>query len=134
MATKNIALDKTVKTQLSKLTLDVNRLNKENEALKDENKAIRKQNIQLAQVIESDLKTDLIMNIMAKSDYKHSDLEDLKVEQLQTIDETLGRSKGEDSVYKSIRTGSASQSSRRLTVGSLYGKSRNEILESGGNF
>jgi len=133
MVNKNIALDKTVKTQLSKLTLDVNRLTKENIAVKEENKALRKQTVQLAAVIETDLKTDLIVNIMAKSNYKKSDLEDLKVEQLQTIDETLSRGKG-DSVYKPIRAGTASQSSKRLTVGSLYGKTRNEILESGGDF
>lgn len=127
-------LDSTVKTELARLTLDNANIKKELERLMDENKSLKRQNVQLANVIENDLKADLTVKIMAKSDYKQSDLEDLKVEQLQTIDETLSRSKGLDSVYKPIRAGTASKSEGRSTVGSLYGKSRKEILEMGGDF
>jgi hypothetical protein len=131
---KEPKVDTTVKTQLASLTLDVNRLQKENQRLEEENKGLKRQNVQLASVIENDLKADLKLKIMAKSDYKQSDLEDLKVEQLQTIDETLSRSKGVDAVYKPIRAGTASQTEARMTVGSLYNKSRKEILEMGGEF
>jgi hypothetical protein len=74
------------------------------------------------------------LKIMAKSDFKDADLEPLKVEQLQQIDETLSKSKGGDTVsYKPIRAGTDS-SVGRTTVGDLYGKSKKEILEMGGNF
>ena len=127
-------MDATVKVELARLTLDNASLDKEVQHLRDENKGLKRQNIELASVIENDLKADLLVKIMAKSDYKQSDLETLKVEQLQTIDETLSRSKGVDAIYKSIRTGTASESSARTTVGSLFNKTRKEILEMGGEF
>jgi hypothetical protein len=133
MTSKKIASD-TVKVQLSKLTLDNNRLLKKVEELETENKGLRKQNVELASVIENDLKADLKLKIMAMSNFKESDLEQLPVEQLQTIDETLSKSKGGGAVYKPIRAGDASTGSGRLTVGSLYGKTRDEILASGGEF
>jgi hypothetical protein len=129
------ALDSTVSVQLASITLDNARLVKENTGLADENKALKAQNIQLASVIENDLKADLKLKIMAKGDYKESDLEPLKVEQLQQIDETLSRGKGIDSVasYKSIHAGNDSETGR-MTVGNLFNKTRKEILEMGGNF
>jgi hypothetical protein len=39
-----------------------------------------------------------------------------------------------DAVYKPIRAGSAAQSEARLTVGSLFGLTREEILKKGGEF
>jgi hypothetical protein len=132
MAKKEV--DTNVKVELSRLSLDNANLTKEAKRLTEENKSLKRQCVQLASVIENDLKADLILKIMAKSDYKQSDLTDLKVEQLQTIDETLSRSKGLDSVYKPIRAGTATEKSARTTVGSLYGKSRKEILEMGGDF
>ena len=131
---KEPKLDATVKTQLASLTLDNAALTKRVTELEDENKALKRQTVELANVIENDLKADLVLKIMTKSDYKESDLIDLKAEQLQTIDETLSRSKGVDSVYKPIRAGTASQSEARLTVGNLYNKSRKEILDMGGEF
>ena len=129
------ALDSTVKTQLASLTLDNGRLVKENEVLKEENQTLKKQNIELASVIETDLKSDLKLKIMSKGDFKESDLEPLKIEQLQQIDEVLSRSKGADSTvsYKSIRAGNASETGK-TTVGDLYGKTRKQILDMGGNF
>ena len=131
---KEPKLDATVKTQLASLTLDNAALTKRVAELEDENKALKRQTVELANVIENDLKADLMLKIMTKSDYKESDLIDLKAEQLQTIDETLSRSKGVDSVYKPIRAGTAGDMSARNTVGSLYGKTRKEILEMGGEF
>jgi hypothetical protein len=131
---KETATDTTVSVQLASLTLDNARLQKENTEQKDEIKALKKQNIELASVIENDLKADLKLKIMAKSEFKEADLEPLKVEQLQQIDETLSKSKGADSIsYKPIRTGNDS-SEGRTTVGSLYGKTRQQIIEMGGNF
>ena len=127
------ALDSTVKTQLAKLTLVNSRLQKEKEGYEEENKALKRQNVQLASVIENDLKADLKLQIMARSDYKESDLETLKIEQLQQISETLSMSKGVDaSSYKSIRAGTASEGKGMTTVGSLFGKTRDEILAMGG--
>lgn len=128
------ATDSTVRVQLASLTLDNARYQKENVRLEDENKSLKKQNIELASVIENDLKADLKVKIMAKGDFKEADLEPLKVEQLQQIDETLSKSKGADSVsYKPIRSGNDS-SIGRTTVGDLYGKTRQQILDMKGDF
>lgn len=130
------AMDSTVKTQLASITMDNGRLTKDNAALLEENKNLKKQCIELASVIETDLKSDLKLKIMSKGDFKEADLESLKIEQLQQIDEVLSRSKGADSLgasFKSVRAGNASESAR-MTIGDLYGKSRKEILEMGGNF
>ena len=131
---KETALDSTVQVQLASITLDNARLAKINTELADENTALKAQNIQLASVIETDLKADLKIKIMSKSDFKDSDLEPMKVEQLQQIDATLSRTRGGDTAsYKPIRTGSDSQAGR-TTVGDLYGKTREQILAEGGNF
>lgn len=128
------AIDSTVRVQLASITLDNGRLLKENAVLLDENKNLKKQNIELASVIETDLKADLKLKIMSKSDFKEADLELLKVEQLQQIDETLMKSKGADSVsYKPIRAGNDSDKGRG-TVGNLYGKTREQILAMQGDF
>ena len=128
------ATDQTVSVQLSSLTLDNARLTTENTRLMDENKALKAQNVELASVIETDLKSDLKVKIMAKSEFKEADLEPLKVEQLQQIDETLSKSKGAASaVYKPIRT-TGDAAVGRATVGNLYGKTRAEILKMGGDF
>ena len=132
---KATASDTTVKAQLAQLTIDNARREKEIETLTAENKTLRKQNVELASVIENDLKTGLKLNIRARSNYSDSDLESLTLEQLQQIDQTLSKGKGvEASSYKSIRAGGASEHKGHLTVGSLYQKSRKEILESEGEF
>ena len=124
-------LDVTIKTQLASLLLENGNLKKTAEALTEDNKRLSKQCMQLATVIENELKSDLMIKIMAKGDYKQSDLEPLTIEQLQAIDATLTKAKGATATYKPIRTGNDSTESR-MTVGSLYGKTRSEILASKG--
>lgn len=131
---KKLASDATVKAQLASLTLERERLQKERDTAMGENELLRKQNVELASVIENDLKAEAKLRIMAVSDYKEDDLAKLSVEQLQQIEETLARTKGAGELpYKSIRAGAASRGSSNLTVGSLFGKSRSEILEMGGD-
>jgi putative lipoic acid-binding regulatory protein len=126
-------VDTTVKTQLRSLTLDVARLNKENQQLTEESKGLKRQVVQLTNVIDTDLTSDLKMKILATGDYNEADLEDLKVEQLQTIHEILSKAKVKgDTVYKPIRVGAATPA--RGTIGNLFGKTRKEILEMGGEF
>jgi hypothetical protein len=128
------ATDSTVQVALASLTLDNGRLQKENVQLTDENKALKAQNVQLASVIENDLKADVKLKILARTDYKASDLEPLTIEQLQQIDVTLSRTKGGDAAtYKSIHAGNDSQAGR-TTVGDLYGKTREQILAMQGDF
>ena len=128
MSEKKTDLDATIKTQLASLTMDNANLKKDLEVEKDKNQALTKQCVQLAAVIEGELKSDLMVKIMTKSDYKQADLEPLNVEQLQTIDATLSKSKGATATYKSIRAGNDSTTDSRLTVGNLYGKTREQIL------
>jgi len=131
------ASDPTVNARLASLTIDLERAKQDVDNLTTENKALRKQNVELASVIENDLKADLKLKVRARSKYTDADLESLTVEQLQQIDETLTKGKGIDNsiaTFKSIRAGDAADHTGRLSVGSLYGKSRKEILESQGEF
>jgi len=96
--------------------------------------ALKKQNIDLNNVIENDLKADLKMRIMAKSNLTQSDLEKKTVTELQQIDSILSVGKGADATYKNIRAGNATASDSRMTVGSLFGKTKEQILAMGGDF
>jgi len=131
---KTTAVSTTVKAQLAKFAIDTERKNKEIEQLTVENKALRKQNVELASVIENDLKADLKVQIIARSNYTDSDLETLTIEQLQQINQTLSMGKGDGAVYKSIRAGGASEQKGHTTVGSLYGLTREQILAKKGDF
>jgi predicted choloylglycine hydrolase len=116
------------------LKLDYDNLVKAHKTVTEENKKYRKQNKQFQVIVDTQIRSDLEAKIFSTGNYKKSDLEDKEIEDLQTIAETLSRSKGVDSVFKSIRAGTASKSEARNTVGNLYGKSRKEILEMGGDF
>ena len=133
--TKTEIASDTVKTLNAKLTLENAHYQTANTALTDENHALRSQLEQASGIIENGLKTDLIMKIQAASEYQEVDLLKLSPSQLQTIEETLSKSKNFEtaSTYKSIRAGSAS-ADRNMTVGSLYGKSPKEIQAMGGDF
>ena len=125
----------TYKTVNAKLTLDKAHSDALYAQASDENKALRLQLEQANSIIENDLKADLILKIQAASEYTEADLLTLTPSQLQTIEETLSKSKGFEvaTSYKNIRAGNASADSR-LTVGSLYGKSREDIIKMGGDF
>ena len=127
----------TYKTANAALALENAQLKNANAAITEENNDLRTQLEQANTVIENDLKADLILKIQAASDYQEPDLLQMTPTQLQTIEETLAKSKGyatasQGSVYKSIRAGNASAEQDRLTVGNLYGKTREQILAMGG--
>jgi len=124
----------TVKVQLAALTLENEQLKKRLTEKENENVVLRKQNVELASVIENDLKADLTLQIMAASDFKEADLENLSIEQLQTMVSTLSKRKAGDAIFKPIRAGASTDKASRLTVGNLYGKTRAEILAMEGDF
>jgi len=125
----------TYKTANAKLALDKAHFEKLFTEASEENKVLRAQLEQSNNIIENDLKSDLIIRIQSASEYKETDLLSLSPSQLQTIEETLSKSKNFDvaTSFKSIRAGSASTSSN-MTVGSLYGKTAKEIQAMGGDF
>lgn len=121
----------TVRTQLAKISIDNAALLSENTALKNENTAVKQMNIDLTNVIENDLKADLILKIQAasKGRYQPNDLQPLSVEQLKNIEEVLFKAGAFEapSTFKSIRAGAASfDHSARLTVGNLYKNTKGE--------
>ncbi len=117
------------------VALKTKQLQEELEQTKTERDALQKQNLELRNTIEGDLKADAIVRIMKKGDFKLADLETKKFHELQQIDAILSSAgKGLDPTYKQIRVGNASQSDARGTVGNLYGKSKAEILAMGGDF
>jgi hypothetical protein len=128
----------TYKTANAALALENAQLKNTCNQLKEEFNAVRTQLEQANSIIENDLKSDLIIKIQAASEYTESDLLLMNPSQLQTIEETLSKSKGfasnaKEGVYKSIRAGNASMSNSNLTVGDLYGKTAKEIQAMGGN-
>ena len=137
---------KTKKTTASSTTTQVQwdkqaqELDEAKQTIGEQNKEITSLKRQLTEAnrfIESDLKSDLKSRIRKKSNFNDADLEDKSVEQLQQIDTTLSMGKLAPSAaatFKSIRAGAASAGKGTLTVGSLFGKSRKEILESEGEF
>jgi len=128
------ASNPTVAAQLAKLINENQDLKMREVALANEVKLLKRQLTESNSVIERDLKADLIRRIKARSDYQDADLEPQTVEQLQQTDATLSRVKGAATSYQSIRTGVASEQKGYTTVGNLFGKTRKEILESGGEF
>jgi len=118
-------------------TLRIAKLTAENDAQTKEINELKRTLKSQNDILENKLKVDSILNIKAMSDYKDAELEALSIEDLQKLEVALTRSKGIDSSsvsYKSIRAGDSEDHAGRLTVGSLYGKSRKEILESAGEF
>jgi len=115
----------TVKTQLAKMSLEIASANEELKHLKDENAALKQVNLDLTNVVENDLKSDLILKIQAasKGRYTSEELQAIPVEQLKNIEEVLVRAGAFEgaATFKSIRAGSAGfDHSARLTVGNLY--------------
>ena len=115
----------TVRTQLAQFSLENAALTKQVERLTDENTVLKQQVIDTANVIENDLKSDIIVKIQAASHgkYQPNELQPMSLDKLKNIEEVLFKSGAFDSpeLFKSIRTGSASfDHSNRLTVGSLY--------------
>jgi len=115
----------TVKTQLAKFSIETAALRAENENLKVEIVALKQQNIDLANVIENDLKADIMVKVQAasKGRYTPNELQALNVEQLKNIEEVLFKAGAFEpsATYKSIRAGTTTfDHSARLTVGSLY--------------
>ena len=119
---KEIASD-TVKQFLDKQAFNVANAAEIITHLTEENQVLQRKLDEANSVIEADIKAGLKRDIMAASAYSEADLEDKNPEQLIAIASTLSKSKGFDSmgVYKSIRAGSASADSTRLTVGSPFG-------------
>jgi hypothetical protein len=121
----------TVKTQLAKTSIELAALRSEVGRYKTENDALKQMNIDLTNVIETDLKADLILKIQAasKGKYTPNDLQHLQVEQLKNIEEVLYKAGNFENTasYKTIRAGAASfDHSARLTVGNLYKQPKGE--------
>jgi len=119
---KQEASSDTVKTQLATLSLQTATQKNTIQRLRKENDALKQHNSELASVIENDLKADLIIKIMAASKYSREELDKLPVEQLKNVEETLSKTEGfAEATYKTIRAGTAGfDHSARLTVGDLY--------------
>ena len=115
----------TVKTQIAKASLEIASLTAERNMLKEENTAMKQQLIDLTNVIETDLKSDLIVKIQAASQnrYQPTELQHLPVERLKDIEEVLVKTGAftNPATFKNIRAGAASfNHDARLTVGNLY--------------
>jgi uncharacterized membrane protein YheB (UPF0754 family) len=97
-----------------------------------ENKLLKRQLNEANKVLEGELRSDLLIHIRAKGDFNEADLATKNIEELQQIDATLSKAKGVSATYKPIRTAGDTEQKGLTTVGSLYGKTKEEILAMGG--
>jgi small-conductance mechanosensitive channel len=119
----------TVKTQLADLSLNNSAMSQELTIIREENKQLKQQNIELASVIENQLKSDKILRIQAASKYSREDLANMNIEQLQAVEETLTHTLGYKPNYKTIRVGNGSSNPSRETAGSSFGLNAEEKLK-----
>lgn len=115
----------TVKTQLAQLSLDNAALTTKANRLEKANTLLKQNNLDLTRVIETKLKSDIIMKIQVASKHRYTpdELQSRTVEELLNIEEVLekGGALSKSGSFKSIRAGTAGfDHSARLTVGSLY--------------
>lgn len=115
----------TVKTQLATASLQIASLTAERDMLKQENVELKQANLDLTNVLENDLKSDLIVRIQAASQNKYTpnELQHLNVEKLKDIEEVLVKAGAftNPATFKNINAGNAGfNHDARLTVGSLY--------------
>jgi len=123
------AANPTVDTQLKTMNQELKEIKEQRDALQTETALLKRQLKEANDVIGTDLKADLILRIQQKSEYDTAQLEDLPIEQLQTIDATLSMSKEPSGTHKNIRAGNASTGSKNLTIGSTYGLTQKQIAE-----
>ena len=104
-------------------------------SLTTEVEELKKINMKMAEIEDARLTTELSTDIQKIGNFSAKDLENMKTEEMLRIKEILLRGKGvtPEGFFKPIRAGNAAENAK-LTVGSLYGKTRKEILDSGGNF
>jgi len=127
--------NETVASQLANATLRASEFKTRYLQKDAENKLLKRQLTEANKVIEGELRTDLMVHIQAKSDgFSKIELDNKSIQELQQIDATLAKAKGVQSTYKNIRAAGDSEQQGNLTVGSLYGLTRKEILAKGGEF
>ena len=115
----------TVKTQLATASLQIASLTAERDLLKQENTELKQANLDLTNVLENDLKADLIVRIQAASQGKYTpnELQTRPVEELKNIEEVLVKAGAftNPATFKNIHAGNAGfNHDARLTVGNLY--------------
>ena len=131
----NIDPLKTANNSVRALESEVKLLKQANANLTAEVEDLKKVNIKMAEIEDARLATELSTDIQKIGTFSAADLEGMKTEEMLRIKEILLRSKGvtPEGFFKPIRAGNASSNEdTRLTVGSTYGKTREEILKSGG--
>jgi len=129
-----VSKNDTVENTLKQWAIDKAELVNENTNLKEELAKAKHKLLELDNIVQSDIRADAIMRITMRSNFTRGELESLPVNDLLKIEETLSKTKGVDATYKPIRAGTASESQSRMTAGNLFGKSRKEILDMGGDF
>lgn len=130
---KATATNPTVKKQLDRLMQTAHDLQADKDFLIKENKALKKQLAESNNMWEVEVKRDDIAKIKAMSDYTQNELENMKPEEITRLLSAMTRVKGATkSPYKPIRAAGDTKPKGNTTVGSLFGKTREEILAMGG--
>ena len=133
-ANKPKKVDPIVKAKLDSLSYEKEQAEERADKFEAENMKLKRQLKASNDMIESGMVAKTKVAIRSKSTYTDADLEGLGIVELQQIEKTLDMRKdqSQDAKYKSIRAGGASEQRGPTTVGSLFGKTRDEILEMGG--
>jgi hypothetical protein len=134
MTDEELNASETHENTVKALTVERDLLKAANANLTTEVEELKKINMKMAEIEDARLTTELSTDIQKIANYSDEDLEGMKTEQMLNVKEILLRSKGTsaEAFYKPIRAGNASTENANLTVGNLYGKTREDLLKSGG--
>jgi hypothetical protein len=134
MTEKEINPSETLDNTVKALTVERDILKTAVAALTQEVENLKRTNMKMAEIEDARLTSELTTDIKRIANYSDEDLEGMKTEQMLNVKEILLRSKGTsaEAFYKPIRAGNASTENANLTVGNLYGKTREDLLKSGG--
>lgn len=134
MTEKEINPSETLDNTVKALTVERDILKTAVAALTQEVENLKRTNMKMAEIEDARLTSELTTDIKRIANYSDEDLEGMKTEQMLNVKEILLRSKGTsaEAFYKPIRAGNDSTENANLTVGNLYGKTREDLLKSGG--
>lgn len=130
------ASDPTVGSTLAKLSIENKELRTQNDMLIDDIKQLKRQLAESTAVIDTEIRAGFYQLLKGVTDFTQPELDAMSTEDLQKLCETFTRTKKDAKIpFMSIRAGGDSeQPGAGLTVGSLYGMKREDILKSAGEY
>lgn len=125
------ASDPTVGSTLAKQAIELKEAKILIDSQTEEIQKLKRQLTESTAVIDNELRAGFYQMLLGSTDFTKAELDEMATEDLQKLCQTLSRTKRDAKTpFLSIRAGGdADHPGNRLTVGSLYGIKRDEILK-----